>query len=67
MKSDDFLEKQVRNMSVSLVFWHGMKCSIFENLLTTTNIESYPLCVLGIPNMKSMLTASHDLSGMGNG
>ena len=51
----------------SLVFWHGMKCIIFENMSTTTNIESYPLYVIGRTNMKSMLTASHGVSGMGNG
>jgi hypothetical protein len=51
----------------SLVFWHGMKCAIFENLSTTTKMESTTLYVLGKPNTKSMLIASHGLSGMGNG
>jgi hypothetical protein len=30
-------------------------------------MESTPLYVLGKPNKKSMLIASHGLSGMGNG
>jgi len=51
----------------SLVSWYGMKFSILENLSTTTKIESHPLCILGIPNTKSILTASHGLSGTGNG
>jgi hypothetical protein len=44
-----------------------MKCAIFENISTTTNIESLPLWVLGNPRTKSMLIASHNLSGIGNG
>jgi hypothetical protein len=44
-----------------------MKCAIFENLSTTTNMESLPLWVLGNPNTKSIMLASHGLSGIGNG
>jgi hypothetical protein len=51
----------------SVVFWHGMKCAILENLSITTKMESTPLCVLGNPNTKSLLIASHGLFGLGNG
>jgi hypothetical protein len=44
-----------------------MECAIFENLSTTTNMESLPLEVLGNPNKKFILMESHDLSGIGNG
>jgi hypothetical protein len=43
-----------------------MKFSIFENISTTTNIETLPFWVLGNPKTKSMLIASHDLSRIGN-
>jgi hypothetical protein len=67
MKSNDFFEKQVRNVSCITGFLTWNEVCHFENLSTTTNIESNPLCVLGNPNMKSMLITSHGLSGMGNG
>ena len=67
MKSHNLLKKQICDVShiAGLLTWN--KCVIFENLSTTTNMESTPLCVLGKPNTKSMLIASHGLSGMGNG
>jgi hypothetical protein len=50
----------------SLVFWHGIKCAIFENLSMTTNMESIPLYVLENPNSKSTVISSQGLSGIGN-
>jgi hypothetical protein len=50
-----------------LIFYHRIKCAIFENLSTTTKMESTLLCILGNPITKSMLIASHGLLGMGNG
>jgi hypothetical protein len=44
-----------------------MKCAIFENLSTTTKIESLPLFVLGKPKTKSMLMSSQGTLGTGNG
>jgi hypothetical protein len=44
-----------------------MKCAIFENLSTTTNMESLPLWVLGNPNTKSMFIASQGLYRIDSG
>jgi len=41
MKSYYLFEKQICNESASLVFVQGIKCAIFENLSTTTNISPY--------------------------
>jgi hypothetical protein len=61
------LKNKFATCVASLVFWHGIKCFIFENLSTTTNMESNHLCVLGNPNTKSMFIASQGLFGIGNG
>ncbi|KAM7486569.1 hypothetical protein LguiA_002578 [Lonicera macranthoides] len=44
-----------------------MKCAIFENLSTTTKIESFPLLVLGKPKMKSIEISVQGSLGIGNG
>lgn len=46
---------------------HGIKCAIFENLLTTTKIESTPLWVLGSPVIKSIEISIHGDEGTGSG
>lgn len=48
-------------LEASIVFRHGIKCAILENLSTARKIESIPLCVRGKPRMKSMLTSVHKL------
>ena len=44
-----------------------MKCTIFENMLTTMNIESLPCCVFDSANTKSRLRCSHGTVGTRNG
>ncbi|PKU66329.1 hypothetical protein MA16_Dca015234 [Dendrobium catenatum] len=44
-----------------------MKCAIFENRSTTTNMESAPRLVLGSPRTKSILKSSQMEFGIGNG
>ena len=67
MKSYYFFEKQICNESGINNFSKGTKCAIFENLSTTPNIESLPLCVLGNPRTKSILTASQGFFVIGSG
>jgi hypothetical protein len=54
-------------LTASAIFLHAIKCTIFENLSTTTKTESLPFWVLGKPNTKSMLTFVHGCSGIGRG
>ena len=61
------LKNNSATWTTSLVFLQGIKCVIFENLSTTTKIESCMCYVLGNPRTKSMLTSSHDFFGIGNG
>jgi len=51
----------------SFVFFHGMKCVIFENPSTIKNMESLSFWVLGNHNTKSILIACHGLYGIRNG
>jgi hypothetical protein len=67
MKSNNFFEKQIRNVScvTGLLTWNEV-CHLGKSI-HHHNIESNPLCVIGNPNTKSMLIASNGFSGMGNG
>jgi hypothetical protein len=61
------LKYNCATLTASAVFLHAMKCTILENLSTTTKTESLPFCVLGKPSTKSMLTFVHGCSGIGKG
>ena len=60
------LKNRLATCVASLVLKQGMKCAIYENISTTTRIESWLLWVLGNPKTKSMLTTSHGQLGIGN-
>ena len=49
------------------IFLQAIKCAIFENLSTTTNIESQPVFIHSNPSTKSMDRSNKILSGTGNG
>lgn len=51
----------------SYVFLQAIKCTVFENLSTTTNIESWPIIVHDNPNMKSMDKSNKIFSRISNG
>jgi len=61
----------IKNKSAMLVassvLWHGMKCAIFENLSTTTKMESLPRFDLGKPKTKSIKMSTHGSFGTGKG
>lgn len=59
------LKNNSATCTISLVFLHGMKCSIVENISTTTNIESCPFCVICKPRIMYTLISSHGLSSTG--
>jgi len=44
-----------------------MKCAIFENLSTTTKMESLPRFDLGKPKMKSIKMSTHGSFGTSKG
>lgn len=48
------LKNRFATWLASCVFLRAMKWIILENISTTTNMASNPLCVLGSPVMKSM-------------
>jgi hypothetical protein len=50
----------------SSILWHRIKC-IFENLSTTTKIESLPRFDLSKPKMKSIEMSTHGSLGKGKG
>ena len=47
--------EKIKKKSDQLIEKHHIKCVIFENLSTTTKMESLPFLVLGNPKTKSML------------
>ena len=51
--------------ATELVVLTGRKYADFVNLSTITHMESYPLCVLGNPTIKSIAIRSHFHSGNG--
>ena len=55
MKSHNFLEKQFATCVASLVFWHGIKCAIFENLSTTTKWNQILFVFLAVPTQNPCL------------
>ena len=67
MKPHYFPKNRFAIRVASLVFEQGIKCAIFENMSTTVNIESLPLCFLGNPRTKSILATSQGFFGMGSG
>jgi hypothetical protein len=67
MQTVYLLKYNCATLTALAVFLHAIKCTILENLSTTTKTESLPFCVLGKPNKKSMLTFVHGCSGIGRG
>lgn len=61
------LKNKFATRFVSKVFLQAMKWAIFENLSTTTNMESQPFWILGSPLIKSMDTSTHGFSSVGKG
>jgi hypothetical protein len=61
------LKYNYAKLTTSAVFLHAMKCTILENLSTTTKMESLPFSVLGKPRTKSMLTFVYGCSGIRRG
>jgi len=65
MKPYYLLKNKSIMLVASSVLWHGIKCAIFENLSTTTKIESLPCLDLGKPKMKSIEMSNHGSLGTG--
>jgi hypothetical protein len=61
------LKYNCATLTASAIFLHAIKCTILENLSTTTKTESLPFWVLGKPNTKSTLTFVHGCCGIGKG
>lgn len=61
-KQTTWLKKMWAIRDASMVFQHDIKWIIFENMSTTTKIESMACQARGKPNTKFMLTSSHKTS-----
>ena len=66
MKSNS-LKNTLAIWDASVDLLQEMKWVIFENLLTTTKMESWPLAVFGRPRTKSILRSYQGTWGMGRG
>jgi hypothetical protein len=67
MYAHDLPKNKLAICDTSSLLWQAIKCDILENLSTTTNIESWPLFVLGNPSTKSILISSDGVVGAGKG
>ena len=61
------LKNKSTMLVASSILWHGIKCALFENLSTTTNIESLPRFNLCKPKTKSIEMSTHVSLGPGKG
>lgn len=60
------LKKSLAIWEASFVLLHGRKCTILDNLSTTTKMESNPTLVFGRPSTKSIERSIQGSVGTGN-
>jgi len=61
------LKNKSAMLVASSILWHRMKYAIFENLSTTTKMESLPHFDLGKPKTKSIEMSTYGSFGTGKG
>ena len=60
-------KEQISDVGCTSVLWQDMKYAIFENLSTTTKIESLPFLDLGKHKIKSIEILTQGALGTGKG